>query len=71
MIFYPLTPPYGLMHIPKTVTLWQDHPNKTVVNLDFRCNCLSEYMGESGESNTVSSPRPLGLISQNVQVSPS
>ena len=33
-----------LMHIPKTVTLWQDHPNETVVNLDFRCNCLSEHI---------------------------
>ena len=31
-----------LMKIPKTVTLWQDHPNETVVNLDFRCDCLSE-----------------------------
>ena len=31
-----------LMNIPKTVTLWQDHPNEVVVNLDYRCNCLSE-----------------------------
>ena len=31
-----------LMKIPKTVTLWQDHPNETVVNLDFRCDCLSD-----------------------------
>ena len=33
-----------IMKIPKKVTLWQDHPNETVVNLDFRCDCLSEYI---------------------------
>ena len=32
------------MKIPKKVTLWQDHPNETVINLDFRCDCISEYI---------------------------
>ena len=31
-----------LMNIEKTVTLWEDHPNQTVVNLDFKCDCKSD-----------------------------
>ena len=30
-----------VMKIDKTVVLWKDHPNECVVNLDYRCNCLS------------------------------
>ena len=30
-----------VMKITKTVTLWKDHSNECVVNLDYRCNCLS------------------------------
>ena len=30
-----------VMNIAKTVVLWKDHPNECVINLDYRCNCLS------------------------------
>ena len=33
-----------LMNIPKKITLWKDHPNEVVVDLDFRCDCSSEYI---------------------------
>ena len=33
-----------LMNVPRKVTLWQDHPNEVIVNLDYRCNCSSEYI---------------------------
>ena len=33
-----------LMNIGQKVTLWEDHPNKVVVNLDFKCNCSSEFV---------------------------
>ena len=31
-----------VMNIAKNVTLWKGHPNECVVNLDYRCNCLSD-----------------------------
>ena len=31
-----------LMNIPKTITLWENHPYQVDVHLDFRCDCSSE-----------------------------
>ena len=32
------------MKLDKKVTLWEDHANEVVVNLDFRCNCSSDFI---------------------------
>ena len=32
----------SLMNIEKTITLWKDHPNEVIVNLDCKCDCSSE-----------------------------
>ena len=33
-----------LMKLEQKVTLWEDHANEVVVNLDFRCNCSSDFI---------------------------
>ena len=33
-----------LMKVEKKTTLWEGHPNEVVVNLDYKCDCSSEYV---------------------------
>ena len=33
-----------LMNIGKKITLWQDHPNEVVVNLDYRWDCSTDHV---------------------------